>query len=321
MGKNSQLDYDDTITLLICSNRSDIQLDGIWKNVLNESLLREIIFVAQGQAKKYKRKINKVKYIYLSSKGRGRAINAGLRKVATENIVLTDDDCLLHHYFIHQANLALSNKSIDLVFGKTLPYKPGNNLRKFCPCTFSKKEKNFVRTGICKHWIDIGFDNNVAIKKKVFQNIGGYKWWLGPGSIGVGAEDAEFILRSLIAGYKIGYNDSMIVYHNKWLDKRERIDQNRVYFSSGLAAYGFYAFQGVRECWPMCVEHLGWAYNLILDELRLGIYKPRMIFFVIVNIILHVMAVFRGLFIAFIFAKLIPIPVKEDVVKRYYKNK
>lgn len=310
------------LSLLVCSNRENSPYLQIWKDVYKQNLLSKIILVTQEKANSYKERGLKILYIKTYDKGRSRAINRGLKKINTSLIGLTDDDCILDKRWATEGAKSIKKYSSDLVFGRTLAYKPKNNPNKICPCTFIKQpNKPSVTTQVCRHWIHVGFDNNAVIKSKVFDKIGGYKWWLGPGSIGEGADDAEFILRALVAKFKIAYNPSMVVYHNKWLTQQEWKQILRVYMCGGVAAYGFYAFQGVKECKPVLKEYVHNTINGVFRDTKACFEKPSLFKAPFNNILLELFYLAKGLLLAFIFAKLVPIPEKEDVVKKFYAKK
>lgn len=310
------------LSLLICSNRKNVLFAKIWSKVRNNGELQKIVLATQRQANLYKNGDHKVVHLKLDTVGRSKAFNAGLKEIKTGLVGITDDDCFLDGSWTKQVQKTLSDPTIGLVYGQTKAYKPENNKNKTCPCTFSKSpNKKTVTSRLGRHWIDVGFDNNTAIKKAVFDKIGGYKWWLGPGAIGVAAEDAEFILRALLAKIRIAYNPSMIVYHNKWLGPEEEKQQTRVYLCGGIAAYGFYYFQGVKECRSITISQIIEVFTHTKNDVRSYVKKPYSPAKLLRNIFLNFYYLFLGLFIAFIFAKVIPIPEKENVVKKYYKNK
>jgi GT2 family glycosyltransferase len=174
------------------------------------------------------------------------------------------------------------------------------------PNTFS------VTQNLGEHWVNVGFDNNAAIKTKIFKNIGGYKWWLGPGCLVPYGEDAEFILRSLIAGYKIAYNPKMLVYHNRFLTEKEFAQQTETYTYGGLVTYGFYAIQGVKDLEDIFLNHIKYFFYGAKSELKNKNIK---------NCFNKLRFLVKGLFFAFLFAKLVPMPEKENVVKRFYKKR
>lgn len=90
----------------------------------------------------------------------------------------------------------------------------------------------------------IGFGNNMAVRKSVFDNLGGFRQWLGAGSVGKSAEDAEFAQRILIAGKTILYQPDIRIYHNKWLTSAAMKYQNLSYDCGEMACYGYFWAMG-----------------------------------------------------------------------------
>jgi GT2 family glycosyltransferase len=234
---------------------------------------------------------------------------------------LADDDCIINKNWAQYAVKTLDNRTISLVYGQTKPYQPNKHKGQFCPSTFKKNPNIFsVATKLDRHWVNVGFDNNVAMKRRIIDNIGGYKKWLGPNSIIPAAEDAEFILRAQIAGYKIAYNPKMIVYHNKWMSKHDHENLIEDYTLGGITAYAFYAFQGVTECRRIMLEHVKFYFYKIKADVKKIIINPVHVGPNLKNIIHMIHDLTKGILTAFVFSKIIPIPEKENVVKRFYKT-
>lgn len=308
------------LTLVVGSNRKGIIFSDIWKEITSDKNLDKIILVTQGKANSYKNRESNVVHIKLTNTGRSKAVNRGLQEVRTKLVGLTDDDCYLHKDWVSEAVKTLSNPAVSLVYGQTFAYQPEKNKGKICPCTFAKKlNKNTIVSHIHEHWTEVGFDNNAAIRKSAFEKIGGYKWWLGPGSIGKNAEDAEFILRALISKHKVAYNPSMNVYHNKWLTKPEWKRASQIYLSGGVAAYGFYGMQGVKDCQLVVKSYIFETIRNIARDFKGFLYKPRFPSYLIKDTLAHIYYLSWGLIIAFIFSKIIPIPERENVGK-YIKH-
>lgn len=304
------------IALIVCSNRSDAQFDLIWKNVLLASELKEILLVFQGQGHPVLTEHPKIKVIFSHTKGRGNAINDGLGSVSDEVSIigLTDDDCILNASWVKEMLFFFhKNPNVDLVFGRTLPYQKKKHLGAFCPSTFHKSKTNIITTQIGIHWQDVGFDNNCAVKKSVFNKIGGYKPWLGPGSVGQGGDDAEFILRALISGHKIGYDDLLIVYHNKWLSQQEIENQSDIYSIGGIAAYFFYGLQGVDKAWEIGMIHIKSCYWIATKDIKKNVIKLQFST-ILRRIVAQSYIVLKGLSLAFLFSRLIKIPAKERIL-------
>lgn len=308
------------LSLIVCSNRENQKYQNIWKRLRSDLSPIHIILLTQGKANQQDQSYNAIR-IRLESIGRSKAINSGLKIVKTRYIGLTDDDCIIDQKWPAQAVKNLDNYAFDLVYGQTKPYLPHKHIGQFCPSTFSKiSNVESVINNIGKHWENVGFDNNAVIKKRVFDNIGGYKWWLGPGSIIPAAEDAEFILRAQIAGYQIGYNPKMIVYHNNWLNDPENEKLKYNYLLGGLTVYSFYAFQGVRECSETMLEYIYQFINRIKLDIKQVVKQPYKINSYIKALVLNIFCLSKGLIIAYVFARIIPIPAKENVVRRYYRK-
>ena len=307
------------VDLLVCTNRPDQDLPRIWAQLIKQEQLKKVILATQGQANQFKNQGKKVQHLALANKGRSRALIAGLEKTSAFAVALTDDDCVLDKNWLTEATNSLDEK-VCLVYGQTKPYQAEKNPGKFCPSTFSKKPNRFsITSSLGKHWLEVGFDNNVLIKRSVFEQIGPYKWWMGPGCLVPAAEDAEFILRALIAGYKIAYNPRMLAYHDRFLTQAEFDKQLLVYNYGGLVAYGFYALQGVKECQEIFIDHLKVFFYPAKKSLK-EIIKGSWSFALFKDFFLNSKLLLQGVFLAWFFAKVLPIPEKENVVKRFYRQ-
>lgn len=307
------------VELIVCTNRPDQNLPRIWGQLIKQEKLKKVILATQGLANQFENLEKKVQHLALANKGRSKALIAGLKETSAFAIALTDDDCILDKNWLTEATNSL-DENVCLVYGQTKPYLPEKNLGKFCPSTFSKKPNRFsVTSNLGKHWLEVGFDNNVLIKRAVFEKIGPYKWWMGPGCLVPAAEDAEFILRALIAGYKIAYNPRMLAYHDRFLTKDEFDRQLLAYNYGGLVAYGFYALQGVKECREIFTDHLKVFYYPAKQSLK-KIIKGSWSIALFKSFFLNFKFLSQGLFWAWFFAKVMPIPEKENVVKRFYRS-
>ncbi|MEO8582131.1 MAG: hypothetical protein ABI425_06205 [Patescibacteria group bacterium] len=96
----------------------------------------------------------------------------------------------------------------------------------------------------------------MAFRKSVFEELGGFKEWLGPGSIGSNAEDADIIFRTLIAGKKLFYNSEMIMRHDRWVTLCENNIQDLSYVCGEIACYGYFALMGNRFARVVLKENL-----------------------------------------------------------------
>lgn len=265
-----------------------------------------------------------VQYIHMPhAKGLSVSRNTALIRCKTPLIAFTDDDCIITNQYAEALqNLNRSSwhtGNVAIIFGRTEPYQKAQHSHEYCPCTFSKSDSTPVDR-ITEHWKYIGYGNNMVIHKEVIDSIGLFKPWLGTGSIGESAEDAEYAIRCLIAGYALGYNQNLLVRHDRWLSPHAMRSQSWKYTCGGIAAYGFYYIQGVHECGPFFYEHVNEALVRVRDDLRLVVNQPSQIGHSVHRIFQELYYMFKGFLIALLYSVVIPIPEKEDVVRKYYRR-
>lgn len=184
-------------------------------------------------------------YIQVQYRGKSRGLNHGLNINIAPIIAFTDDDCIPDGKWLANILATFSKyPQISGVFGRTLPYESSrHNKDLVCPSAFDKTQSRLINKP-CRHWKYIGLGNNMAFRRDVFKKLGGFKEWLGPGSIGSGAEDAEIALRTLIAGKKLFFNPEILIYHDRWLTQREYQKQILSYACGESACYGHFALMG-----------------------------------------------------------------------------
>jgi len=222
-------------------------LDSIFANRFKtlKKVAYEVVVVDQSKkstvAPRFKKRII---YIHKPGRGTGLAKNTGVENASGKYVLFTDDDCLVDTYWIESVVLSFKKYPDVLgVFGKVAPFEPELHPNEFCPCTFENKEVRVISKPTL-HYKHIGFGNNMSFRLDVLKKLGGFKNWLGPGSIGSNAEDAELALRVLINGYTLLYNPKVNVYHDRWLNNEELRRQNLSYICGEVASYGHFALKG-----------------------------------------------------------------------------
>jgi hypothetical protein len=94
--------------------------------------------------------------------------------------------------------------------------------------------------------------------------LGGFKPWLGPGSPAKSADDAELIIHLLGSGQTIMYrNSGNVVWHNRWLTRKEYQKQELDYVLADTACYAYYSFVysfAIRRIYKRWIMN-GWRYG------------------------------------------------------------
>ncbi len=250
---------------------------------------------------------SKISYFQSVEKGVGRAKNYALSRVRGKIIAFTDDDCLVDKNWIRNIVFSFArHKNIMGIFGEVLPFKPELHRGQICPCTFTYNKERIISQPEL-HWQNIGFGNNMAFRKEIFDKIGYFRNWLGPGSIGSNAEEAEFALRGLIKGYKLLYNQKVVVYHNRWLTKEEYQRQCLSYSCGETACYGYFAFQGKVFAKKVLVSNLKDSYWKLRKSLKMFLSFKNSSWRFFLNTLEEFTFRFRGLLVAIYFSKKEPI--------------
>lgn len=236
-------------TIVVTRNRPE-DLKMCLKAILRNSIESQIIVVDQSnlkikkENKRFVINYRKINYLPQYIKGKSRGLNYALKNVKTTYVAFTDDDCIPDKYWLENITKRLGkNKNIGGVFGRTLPYHPDKHPEKTCPSVFENKKHHLIKKP-GRHFLEIGFGNNMAYRMHIFKSIGNFKAWLGPGSIGSNAEDAEMALRTLINKIYLYYDPEVVVYHNRFLDSKTMKQQVLSYTCGEIACYFYFALQG-----------------------------------------------------------------------------
>lgn len=173
------------------------------------------------------------------SRGRNLGIKYAISKGA-EILALTDDDCIITQRWINNIKLSFANPNTNIVFGRTLPYRPQKNPNLFCPSTFSKDSDTPITSPVST-WQKVGMSNNMAITPKLVHSIGLFSPKIGPGTRIPGGEDADYIIRAIKHNFSIFYNHQAILYHNRWLSPSDLQGLYRQYTLSFAYIYCFHS--------------------------------------------------------------------------------
>jgi O-antigen biosynthesis protein len=269
----------------------------------NTYLNYEIILIDQSTSdttQKIVQSLHNRRIIYLTSKSRNksRALNMGLNLAKGDIFAFTDDDCIVSNDWLEKINHTFStNLQISAIFGKTLPYEPKKHKNAICPAIFTKITQLIILKPMF-HTSDIGFGNNMTIRKSAIHDIGLFNTHLGPGTLGAAAEDAEMSLRLLIHNYPILYNPNQIVYHNKWLTGKIIFSQELIYLCGEIACYGSFWLRGYTFAKPIIHSNVIKQKKLLADAVKHIMLGKMDGFALFSEFIIRSIYIFRGFSVA-----------------------
>ena len=221
------------ISILVATKDRPLKLKNCLTSILKNSIRNfELIIIDQSTTNtshKLIRAINEsnIRYYYSKRIGNTHALNIALQKAKGDIYVFTDDDCIVPSNWLRMIIQTYRlHPEASGVSGQTLPFLTHRqSLSMVCPGTYQSKTFRIINNlGPVVHSPKDGFGKgtNMSFKREVFQKLGGFKEWLGPGSIaGAGGNETEFIYRAVKYHFILCFNPKIIVYHDRWITQRE----------------------------------------------------------------------------------------------------
>jgi glycosyltransferase involved in cell wall biosynthesis len=183
-----------------------------------------------------------VRYVFEPEPGLGNAHTAGVRVACGEILAFTDDDCYPESDFLRRVWCVFADPSIGYIAGRITLHDPADDpmstIESTTPYTFPAR--TLVSGG--------SFGGaNMAFRKKVLGEIGGFDPLFGPGAL-FNAEDVDAAARASAIGWKGEYRPEVIVRHHHG---RKAPDIPRLVksYGMGLGAYHMKLLLGGREFW------------------------------------------------------------------------
>ncbi|MCW2631354.1 MAG: hypothetical protein JWR88_316 [Pseudonocardia sp.] len=166
--------------------------------------------------------------IYVREPRRGISVgrNRGLREAATPVVAFTDDDTEVDASWASRiAGAFAAEPDLVCLSGPVLAAELSTEEELAADSAFAWN-KGFVRRRFSledpPHDSAIfpfspglfGIGANFAVRSGVARAVGGFDEALGTGSRSRGGEDCEFLVRLVLAGYQVGYEPSVFVWHH-----------------------------------------------------------------------------------------------------------
>ena len=217
------------ITVVLCTyNRSQTltkALNSIVVQELPDSLEWEILVVDNNSTDQTREVVDdfcrrypsRFRYCLQPIPGLSYARNAGIREANGEILVFTDDDVTVDSKWLLNLTASLHGGEWGGVGGKIVPantFSPPRWLPPDDSKSFQGMFSLFDHGEYASELIQPPFGANMAFRKEMFEKYGGFRTDLGrrPDSM-MSNEDTEFGRRLLLAGERLRYEPSAVVYH------------------------------------------------------------------------------------------------------------
>ncbi len=124
---------------------------------------------------------------------RGESTNFGLKEATGDIITMAGGDTIANPFWLHEMRKSL--ETVDIVAGRTI----NMGYRAF---------EDLGRVELDRQGSDISYPScNIGYKREVIEAVKEFDPWF------ISAEDIDLNMRAVDKGYKITYNDDMVIYH------------------------------------------------------------------------------------------------------------
>jgi hypothetical protein len=147
-------------------------------------------------------------YVFESVPGLGNAHNAGLRSARGEILAFTDDDCYPAEDFLTQIWGAFADPSVGYITGRIMLHDPTDY-----PIGINESLSPHMLPGGSFLRVGSFHGANMAFRRQVLFDIGGFDPLFGPGSL-FNTEDIDAAARASAIGWSGQYGPDVVVRHH-----------------------------------------------------------------------------------------------------------
>ncbi len=188
-----------------------------------------------------------VMLLHESIPGASRARNCGLAIASGDLIAFTDDDVVVdEHWFLAFERRLAEEPDLGAVCGLVVPAslnsRAARHFEQFggfnkgsMPRSFDLRDHRPESAMFPWAAGQFGSGNNVVFRAEVIRDIGGFDILLGPGTPTRAGEDLDLLVRTILAGHRLGYEPTAMVWHRHRTDAEALTTQIHDY-GVGLSA-------------------------------------------------------------------------------------
>jgi GT2 family glycosyltransferase len=207
------------VTAIVCTrNRPGPIAHAVASLLRPGSELFELIVVDQSDGAATEQALNgfavdrRFRYVRSQARGKGAALNEGIRLASGAIIVCTDDDCEAPPGWVTGMAKALESQPTAVVaFCRVLPVPYDPKLGYVPAYEIDKNRLLSSVSAICK---GVGLGAGIALRRDFALAVGGFDESFGPGARFPSADDWDIVLRALLSGKHVYETSEISIVHD-----------------------------------------------------------------------------------------------------------
>jgi GT2 family glycosyltransferase len=210
----------------------------------------------------------RLRYLSTTTVGSSAARNLAAQSSEADIIAYTDDDCIVDPSWLAVLLQEFRDPHIAAVYGRLLPYEGG---RTGLEVGFKDSDQRIVYEQRTCPW-HIGHGGNMAFRRCLLLEAGGFDPTLGAGDRFGACEDGDIAYRLLAAGQSVVYNPLACAWHKHWKTWRAQQYMERCYGIGAGAQFAKYIRCGDHYGWRLLAT---WIWQLGVRRVAAGLLKWR----------------------------------------------
>jgi GT2 family glycosyltransferase len=209
-----------------------------------------------------------IRYVFEGTAGKSVALNRALKEASGDILLFTDDDCLPSEGWLDRTIREFAeDEGLGVLGGRV----EGWGEEQVELTLRSESERRVVQSAFEFYPEPPIIGANMAVRRQVFENVGGYDTLMGPGArTGAVAEDVDMAYRAFRLGYKVLYSPDAVVFHHHGRSSEQEIERTMRGYHRGRGAFYAKHFFQDREVALMALRNVAGSVGAIFSGWRRG---------------------------------------------------
>jgi glycosyltransferase involved in cell wall biosynthesis len=226
-------------TAIVCTRNHPHEIGRAVRSILGSPGDFELLVVDQSDGPETERALDALQgdprlcYVRSATRGKGAALNVGLRLARGEVLVCTDDDCEAEPGWVGaMATVFVEAPSAAVAFCR-VEAPPYDRVAGYIPESIEPKR---VLRSVKELRGTRGMGAGMAVRRDVALDLGGFDELFGPGARFMSADDVDVAVRVLLRGWHVYTTGDRRILHRGFRTMREgRAHARRDYVGIGAA--------------------------------------------------------------------------------------